>query len=190
MRGKHILFITLIIFISSCSKGKVETKIDKCFSSGEVGNKLTYQKIGGQSIGSSDTVTIDTIVSELISVSNNIHNFSNPISFTNLSVGYFFGGVKSFSPLKIDTLVKCNSKVGNSYTSSNNGFNYIPEYTIESTTASFMFKGMPLECYHVKYYDGECTTNYYINKKYGIVSKSGGCPLWTNATYTLIDANF
>lgn len=190
MKRKHILFITLIIFISSCSKDKVETKIDVCFSPGEVGNKFTYQRTRGQNLGYTNTGSIDTIVSELISVSNNIHNFSNPISFANLSVGYFMGGVISFSPLKIDTLVWCNSKVGNSYTSSNTGYRYIPKYTIKSTCATFMLKDISLECYHVEYYDGECWTNYYINKKYGIVSKSGGCPIFTYPTYTLIDVNF
>jgi len=184
-----IIFIQIII-ISSCRKDNVVGKNVECFNFGEVGNQRTYEIIRVENYGG-NTVSIDTVFSELTSVSNNIYNFSNS---TKWYQGSFFGKVRSLSPLKIDTLVKCDSKVGSIYETNSSGFNNTPKYTVASLNASFFYKNISLKCYKIVYYDGESSTTYYLNKKYGIVlSRHGFCPGGVGCvtiTQRLIDTNF
>lgn len=184
------LLIILIIILSSCKKSKEDGRFIECFEVGEVGNKLTYQRLLVDNVYN-DTLSIDTIVNELLNINNNIYKFNNFPASTNIYKGAIFGIVKSFSPLIIDTLVNCNSITGDSHGSVNIGFSSYPtSYTVQSTNASYQFKSTSLKCYKISFYDGETWMNYYINKKYGIVKQDGGNPLFSHPTYSLIDANF
>lgn len=170
----------------ACTKDSIQEKNTICFNFSSVGNKWIYEKLRTENYGS-DTVSVDTIISEIISVSNNITKFSNQWNgYTNFQIGSFIGGIIAFSPLKIDTIVKCDSKPGDSLPSSRAGFHYTPTYTIKRIDAQFVLNGETLDCYNVHYYDGESSSDFYITKEYGIVkSRFTSCPGGVNC-YSII----
>lgn len=187
-----ILIIFAQIIVVSCKKNKLDDF--ECFTFGETGNKWTYEKLTIEDYGQ-DTLPLDTVNFEIINKNNNICQYNKSWKFsTNFYIGNIFGPIKSFSPLSIDTLVTCNSKVGDTYfIPNNNGPNHIAEQIVISTNTPLAFKNMTLECYQLKYTNTDVRYTFYINKKYGIIKYTtwtcGGGVHCDSETYRLIDSN-
>jgi hypothetical protein len=93
---------------------KKETSSPTCFTFGKVGNKWTYEYKMIDDFGR-HIVKVDTVSVEITDASNSVFKYNSSWHYdVNFYIGNIFGAVKSFSPLIIDTLVKCDAKVGDS----------------------------------------------------------------------------
>ncbi|MBN2777834.1 MAG: hypothetical protein JXR36_09330 [Bacteroidales bacterium] len=189
------LIITMSFLLSACSKDEYGNK-KTCFTFAQVGNRWTYEKIRVEYMNM-DTIPPDTVFCEIINSGNNIYKFSPDLwGYTNFYIEKEFGGVRSFSPLTIDVIVKCNSKKGDIYPLSIENLNGTPLIAREVTSVDYQieFNNLVLECYEVKYVNIDMTHTFYINKKYGIIKyRETTCPGGVgcySVTYNLIDVNF